>query len=399
MAQTSQTTRWRRRRLWVLLMLPVFAVGYLLVWQRLTSLPLPGGQRVTHIRASYCLSPQWSPDGSQLAVTVAPRGPEGPGGATMGEAVRRMLPGRLEAPPADAQAAIVSVADKRVRTLGRGWGPAWTPEGDRLVRLRAAGETTLAGGHRQAQFVMEKAAGGELTGVRFPPPDVYAEWSMSPDGQLLAYVCFGHLDASRVGVTDLASGKDEQVEASKIVLPRILGWSPDSKDLYYMPAGGVNRWNRAKRRVSQVVKGFGVGNMGSISPKGDRLVVAGKLRRTAGGMEWWTQVVETASGKAKDVARVVDGRVTEAIWQPGGEWIAYVGEVEEGWRVEAVRSDGTGQRTLARSRSSIHGLAWSPDGKRLACVVGGPLYREEHPHGYQPDGQVWLLRTPGPTLR
>jgi hypothetical protein len=84
--------------------------------------------------------------------------------------------------------------------------------------------------------------------------------------------------------------------------------------------------------------------------------------------------VYTSSADGRNRARLAAGYA--AAWSPDGRWIAYVGH---GLRL--VAPDGTGDHLLSgpaltRSLASNSGqteLAWSPDGKQLALIIGNAV--------------------------
>jgi len=356
---------------------------------------ISGGKQLTSLRNSYCWAPTWSPDGRELAFVVAPRLEAAHPGLSMAEFVKALVPGNVYGPPAGAQVCTMSLADKKVATLGSGWAPLWYPIKGALLYLEQASERRYPSGHLRGQFAWAKgkARGGE---VRLPGPDVYIECCLSPDGRLLAFVAFHEPYETVVGMADLESGKSQQLAQGRIGLTRLAGWSEAGDFLFYLSEGVLYRWRRDSKKVSRVAAGVGLANPGAVAPKGDRLVLAGRLKRGKAQWEWELPVVNSDSGKQQVIARLQNGRVQEALWQPHGDWLAYAGEDDKGWRLELVSSDGKKHKTLVHSRSPLHGLAWSPDGRRIAYVVGGPIYLGEPPGPFRPDGQLWWVKTPAP---
>ena len=65
-------------------------------------------------------------------------------------------------------------------------------------------------------------------------------------------------------------------------------------------------------------------------------------------------------------------------WSPGGRWIAFAGLVSGHLRIQVVKPDGRGLRTVSAPGGSYDAQpAWSPDGRRIAFVRGGNTEGED----------------------
>ncbi len=101
-----------------------------------------------------------------------------------------------------------------------------------------------------------------------------------------------------------------------------------------------------------------------IAPDG-RHVAFARLRADVATDAWISEVcvVDTASGMQREL-----GRGGQPRWAPDGRGLALVVSAEGGFAIERWHADSGERTTLVRLAEPPSGLAWSPDGARLAFV-------------------------------
>jgi dipeptidyl aminopeptidase/acylaminoacyl peptidase len=82
-------------------------------------------------------------------------------------------------------------------------------------------------------------------------------------------------------------------------------------------------------------------------------------------------LIAAAAGGAAGAPRAKAApSIVELAWSPNGKWLAYlVGKVEGGYSLNVVRADRAVQRRMVRTThpdSLLMGIAWAPDSKQLA---------------------------------
>jgi dipeptidyl aminopeptidase/acylaminoacyl peptidase len=137
----------------------------------------------------------------------------------------------------------------------------------------------------------------------------------SPDGSQIAFVSSSADSVSVVEVSGSAPARsisDQSYES-------VIGWSPDSRQVYIA------------------------------------------IRYTVGSA-WKVQAVDVATLAASDLFTIENGspKSLGAVLSPDGNWIAYRGQ--EADSLVLVRTDGTQMRTVIENSGGITGIAWSQSG-------------------------------------
>jgi Tol biopolymer transport system component len=150
-------------------------------------------------------------------------------------------------------------------------------------------------------------------------------------------------------------------------------WWPDGRHLYFTSdrGGTMNLWRVAIDEASGRVLGppepltvpSAWAGHGSLSGDGRTLVYADRDVRTTLMRTALDAVRGRASGSAAVVLRGSLELRDQAL-SPDGEWIAFTTAGRED--VFVIRADGTGFRQLTDDAFRDRGVAWSPDGQRLA---------------------------------
>lgn len=219
--------------------------------------------------------------------------------------------------------------------------PAWSPDGKSLayVRLplrfyRGTASTpdagvfllTFEGGKSSEQPLLPASEGGS------------AQPSWSPDGRRVAFVnpaIPGREGGAITGTLSLVTVATRAVETFPItvslgLVDTSVSWSPDGGAVAFI----------APRAVITSAQG--------------RADVPEDLPSAA----WIYDLSDRALTMVAEKATLVE-------WSPAGDWLAYA-NTENANGIHLVHPDGTGDRVLL-DRGYATGLAWSPDGRRLAA--------------------------------
>ena len=130
-------------------------------------------------------------------------------------------------------------------------------------------------------------------------------------------------------------------------------------DLFTVDARG------GERRITHTPRVFEAS--GSWSPDGTRLaVVHGPVRNR--GITGLAIYDRRGRRVRRLIARRGDNVVSQALWSPDGQWIAIRTDGAAGWRLDVMRPDGSGRRTVLGPERSPATFAWHPDGARV--VIG-----------------------------
>jgi Tol biopolymer transport system component len=192
---------------------------------------------------------------------------------------------------------------------GEDWFPAWSPDATQI----AFG--CMKGGN--LELCLMNADGSNLRQLtRYGKAGSVLRPSWSPDGGRIAFALESNQGPTAIYITGAGGA------ASRIVDGRDPAWSPDGSRIAFMEMTGLG---------------------GLIS-------------------------VINADGSGQRRLTNNEGFAMYPAWSPDGSQIAYTTQ-DQGLFV--VNSDGSGTRKV--SDHSSWGLAWSPDGTRLAISDGGSL--------------------------
>jgi Tol biopolymer transport system component len=308
--------------------------------------------------------------------------------------------------PADAIVAGFSDFNSEIYTVA--------PDGGRLTRI------TDTPGHAETNPVW--AADGRLAFVRWPlfesqdelivtradgtePVRVaggmdISQPAWSPDGSRIAFVegaaRFYDVDVSsctrpdssldqvppRLFVADVASGTAvpliDLVSPDSCVLPFPQPqWSPDGAKIA-LARRGVYLVDVATGQLTEIVPTGDVVDA-AWSPDGQRLAVA--VAPSDGDPSGRVLVVGADGQGLVEIARQNEW-IHSLAWSPLGDLIAFAAGADEAW-LFVVNPDGSGLRSLAQGVKG--GLAWSPDGRRLAVALVDPHSSPSDPNIYTVD--------------
>lgn len=241
------------------------------------------------------------------------------------------------------------------------WSVAWSPDGNRLATgsndftaklwdTRKGKELRTLRGHlgeyRDASGKVHRFGGGTVTSVAW-----------SPDGERLAT---GSLDQTWI-LWDAATGEELQRVNSDSLEVESLAWSPDGKRLATGTGDNTAKvWDAASGELLLTLRGHTNAVLSvAWSPDGNRLTTA----------SWDHSIKVWDVGPPKELA-VIDGTGrTPFALSPDGKRLATVTDETDDKTVKVWDTE-TGKEVLAlRGHTrSVNGVAWSPEGNRLATI-------------------------------
>lgn len=249
---------------------------------------------------------------------------------------------------------------RRVRLLaGEARTPSWSPDG-RFVAFARSGRIVVAN------------AKGRIV-RRFGSLASDPAWS--PDGSRIAYA--GGAPTPRI----IVAGRDGRTLMSIWTGRNVASgptWSPNSRRLAYADQLAIDRPSQAGSNRVFLVNADGSGRRQLVgaaaepawSPDGSRIAYVAYASRLSE-----TGQVAVIGVDGADARRVTSGDEPETgpAWSPNGRVIVFARRAGSSSVVGAIRPDGTGERTLIRSRSgSPSDPAWRravalPKARRTPC--------------------------------
>lgn len=313
------------------------------------------------------------------------------------------LPGELKAAPLANRTTGHETSSSHERTQTPAvYAVAWSPDRRRIItgghdcvarvwnlmnglaslvyRGHAAGITALAwslNGQRAASASLDKtiqvwdASSGEKFASYKGHTGMIHSVVWSPDGKWIASASSGDQDTT-VQLWDASTGARVFTYNGHNYWARTVAWSPDGKHLASGSLKEVQVWHPVGGQKASSFRGHG-GWVRAIawSPDGKRIASASEDKQV--------QVWEVAKGRLVGTHRGQSERVSGIAWSPDGKNIAAISTdgLVQVWDVEQSRhsplshhaSQGSSSTYHARA-SSVHALAWLPDGKHIAAADG-----------------------------
>mgnify|MGYP006294563551 CR=1 FL=1 len=245
--------------------------------------------------------------------------------------------------------------------------PAWSPSGDRITYLHAAGPTKDT---------------TDVTGLYILDLETDSTWLVAeglvtspdwrPDGERIAFAA-GDIFTIRPDGSDLRRAS----EFGSSFNPH---WSPDGKTISFGRSGTteeVGIWFGYLPDSTFTKFGFGA-TPADWSPRGHRIVYNFQD-------QLWTADTSRTDSTQLISNEFVNNR--DPAWSPNGEWIAWAPITDDGSEIWVMRSDGTEQQKLIdRGREP----AWGPNSERI--VFSRPASDSDYT-------ALWTIRRDGSDLR
>lgn len=384
-----------------------------------------GLRQITHT-GGVAGSPQWSPNGKQIAFYQC----------GFEDVIRISDPRRQRG---TCQIATVGIEGGmvQVRTTGAGekWSPHWIG-GNRIGYSTGGpgGGIEFVGGeagHRGEFNSPDWSADGKQMvyyrdiGEDWPP--VREVWSKDPEFRLIrtgifpsyspsgdrlvvtsAYAAAMHngLIESSADGTNRWAIFDDQMQS--VVAPM---WSPRGDWIAFGAGGafqnsiGVGKVVSHLALISPEGTGFkllttgdGNDNFPSWSPDGHRLVY-----RTQDDQGKGLRIIDIQTGRITTLTTGGHNSDNFPSWSPNGDQIVFLSNREDGnYEIYVIHPDGSGLKRITHLPGNNGHPVFSPDGKWIVFATGASGFKDEtplHPHNPQSYGEIAVMRPDGSGMR
>ncbi len=302
------------------------------------------GESIEVFRDRWCRGLRWSPDGTRLLIVSAARGSPGP---------VYVVP-RLGGKPTE---------------IGTANNACWSPDG-RQIALSEASTPAIELVNRFTAETSSIQISGEF--------EFIGDIDWSPVANLLLYQTVAKNANGLWTIRPEGTEQKKILERGTIYSPR---WSLADESIYYLVEAGAARdlWKISiddagenSREASYVVHSGLESYRFSLS--GNRLLYG---RVAAAPDKLWLVKVSDPEGNKPVEVELLTSSVTSIMSydiSPDGKWVVYQTVMATGKSIiRKISTDGTMAEDLV-SKNSRH-PAWSPDGKYVAFVSGGHVWK------------------------
>ena len=251
----------------------------------------------------------------------------------------------------------------------------WSPDGKSIVAIRSKNEIN--------ELTLISTTDGTVRVLRNIPSQLFMfdNARFSPDGRFIAF-SFVHDGNPPHGDVFLitADGQNENIIAGHPSEDRLIGWTPDGKNLIFLSdrSGTWDVWTvsitkgRQQGEPELLKKDFGYySEVLGIAPDGSFYY---KVNTPSGGL--YSGAVDIETGKIIEppslVATRYMGPPINLRWSHDGKYLLYLsrpGGMGPGNNLITIRSEATGEeRILKPYLRGVNQLSWSPDGRSIYAV-------------------------------
>ncbi len=322
----------------------------------------------------WTLSPQWSPDGKQIAFVSNHDG--------------------------NAEIYVINADGTDQKRLTNNpatdTSPSWSPDGKHI-----AFDSDRGGNVDVYVMNVDGSSVNDLT--INPANDGQPAWS--PDGQQIAFVSDRTGTGSQVFVMQADGSRQTNVSNSSSN-DFAVNWSPDGADLaffrvednglYIMRADGSRQTLLTKEGNSPIPTSWGrrPGTLAPPTPAATEVVTttqavfSGRLAFASdrdGNDDIY--LMTAGDNKVINLTNTPQGEANPR-WSPDGKNIAFLSNRDGNIEIYVMNADGSGQKRLTNSPGEDVDPAWSPDGKQIAF--------SSHRDG---DGEIYVMNADGSNPR
>lgn len=247
-----------------------------------------------------------------------------------------------------------------------GWGPAWSPDGQKIAFTSAPPEADPEVG---GQLYLMNADGSQWVQLTHNQRANYLP-SWSPDGSQIVYISQvdGQVDTSDVYLIN-ADGSNEVQLTDTPGWDYGASWSPDGERIVFgsMRDGAWQLYTMNKDGSDQqLLDTGGGGNAPAWSPDGTRIAFTSD--------RYGNDEIFAINADGSNLVRLTDNddHDDNPSWSPDGSQILFTSSRDGRDNIFAMNADGSGVRNLSQDSGRWNGAAaWSPDGTRILYAVQG----------------------------
>ena len=251
----------------------------------------------------------------------------------------------------------------------------WSPDSKFILGLLSKNETnalTLISTTDSSVHILRNIPSGLF---------IFDKACFSPNGK---YIAFSYIRDGNPPHGDIflisSDGRDETIVAGHPSEDRLIGWTPDGKNLLFRSdrSGTWDIWTaritngKQQGEPEMIKKDFGYySSVLGIAPNGS---VYYRTETPSGGL--YKGEIDIETGKvlttpAKITTRYI-GAPFDLSWSPDGKFLLYLsrrGGIAPGSNILTIRSDATGEeRFLSPDLRFVNQISWAPDGRSILAI-------------------------------